>query len=115
MVGLSLYDLLMHHLIFVIGMWLEWWMGVTNIWWYNFWSGFGSDLTEWVTFGAAFGILYKHLNCHTDTCHRLAFRHIVDPDSGEHLRLCHKHHPRKNITPEHIADVAQRIEAQRQN
>jgi hypothetical protein len=99
----------MHHLISTVGLWFEWWTGIINIFWYNLWSGFVGDLTEWVTVGAGFGLLYRHFNCHTDGCKHLAFRHIVDPDSGEHLRLCRQHHPRKSITPEHIADVAHRI------
>lgn len=99
----------MHHLILTIGMWFEWWTGVTNIWWYNFWSGFGSDLTEWITFGTGGVLLYRHLNCHENSCRRLAFRRLTDPDTGEHLRLCNRHHPRKSVTPEHIADVHRRI------
>lgn len=106
----------MYHLILAIGMWIEWWTGVTNIWWYNWWSAFGSDLSEWVALFSALGLLYKSLHCHQDKCrykylpfHRLAFRHIDDPDTHEHFRLCHKHHPRKKVTAEHIADLSERI------
>lgn len=100
----------MHHVLLDIGLWFEWWTGIINVFWYNLWSGFGSDLTEWAALGSGAVILYRHLNCHIDGCRHLAFRHIVDPHSHEHLRLCREHHPRKTVTPEHIADVHQRIE-----
>lgn len=59
--------------------------------WYNFWSGFGSDLGE-VTLVAAIItpviVTYRHANCHVKGCPR-----IGKPVSGTPYRACHKHHP----------------------
>ena len=54
--------------------------------WYNFWSGFGSDLGELVIIGSLVG-LYKHHNCHVKGCWRIG-RHPVD---GTPYITCHKH------------------------
>jgi hypothetical protein len=84
---------------------------------YGVLSGAASDIGEVTLIGSAaagFVLLYRHLNCHMDhpkNCRRLAFRHLADPDTGEHLRFCRRHHPRKQVTAEHVADVAARIEA----
>lgn len=54
---------------------------------YNFWSGFGSDLGELtIVTGIVMGL--RHVNCHERGCWRLG--HTV-PESG--IRACHKHHP----------------------
>ena len=48
--------------------------------WYGFWSGFGSDLSEFALFGA----VLKMVNCHEKGCWRL----------GHHVNgtvVCHKH------------------------
>ena len=54
--------------------------------WYNFWSGFGSDLGEVVIIGSLIG-LYKHHNCPVKGCWRIG-RHQVD---GTPYKTCHKH------------------------
>lgn len=54
---------------------------------YNFWSGFGSDMTEFIVFAGA----AKIVNCHEKGCWRLGLRTTVEP-SGAHVRLCRKHH-----------------------
>jgi hypothetical protein len=54
--------------------------------WYNFWSGFGSDLGEIVIIGSIF-TLYKHNNCAVGRCWRIG-RHQVD---GTPYKTCHKH------------------------
>lgn len=51
--------------------------------WYNFWSGFGSDLG---IFGAVV-IYLRHQNCHKKGCPRLG-KHPY-----KHLKYCKKHHP----------------------
>ena len=51
---------------------------------YNFWSGFGSDLGE-VTLVVGVAALYKRYKC--QTCWRLA-HHQID---GTHYRVCHHH------------------------
>ncbi len=64
---------------------------------YNFWSGFGSDLTYLAILGAA----WRHLNCHAQGCWRLA-KHQVE---GTPYKTCRKHHPtvpNEGPTVEHI-------------
>jgi hypothetical protein len=54
--------------------------------WYNFWSGFGSDLGEIAIIGSLIG-LYKHHNCTVKGCPRIG-HHPVD---GTPYMTCHKH------------------------
>lgn len=55
---------------------------------YGFWSGFGSDLTEFVIVGGAVG-LYKHHNCAVPRCPRFARKHWTV--AGTPLKTCHHH------------------------
>lgn len=55
---------------------------------YGFWSGFGSDLTEFALVGGAVG-MYVHHNCAVPRCPRLARKHWQV--KGTPLRTCHKH------------------------
>lgn len=92
--------------------WVEWWTGADNPSGpeYGFWSGFGSDLTEFTAIAGGFGLAYRHLNCRQKGCGRLGIHNLVDPDTGEHIKVCRKHHPHHDdITAEHIANVAHRI------
>jgi hypothetical protein len=52
---------------------------------YNFWSGFGSDISEFTLLGLAIGVFHKH-NCHTRHCWRIG-RHNVGGTPW-----CNKHH-----------------------
>lgn len=52
--------------------------------WYNFWSGFGSDLGEAVIIGSLIG-LYQHHKC--STCWRIGHH----PVAGTPYKTCHKH------------------------
>jgi hypothetical protein len=54
---------------------------------YLFWSGFGSDLTEFAILGA----VWHHLNCHEPGCWRVGRRVTAGPD-GIHIRRCARHH-----------------------
>lgn len=54
---------------------------------YNFWSGFGSDITEFLVLASA----WKMLNCHEDGCWRLGTRTTVE-ENGHHYRRCRTHH-----------------------
>ncbi len=56
--------------------------------WYLFWSGIGSDITEFAVIGALFGMLRKH-NCHIRRCWRIG-RVSVD---GTPYVVCMRHHP----------------------
>jgi hypothetical protein len=52
--------------------------------WYNFWSGFGSDLGELVIIGAIIG-WYKRNKC--VNCWRFSHHDVAKT----HFRTCHKH------------------------
>ena len=77
---------------------------------YNFWSGFGSDLGE-VTLISAVGVgVYtgvRKVNCHTKGCWRIG-RH---PLEGTPYVLCRHHHPHVpsgGATHEHILEQYRR-------
>lgn len=77
---------------------------------YNFWSGFGSDLGE-ATLISAVGIgVYtgvRKVNCHTKGCWRIG-HHTLD---GTPYVLCRHHHPHvpsKGATHEHILEQYRR-------
>ena len=56
--------------------------------WYNFWSGFGSDLAEFSILLGLIAVYRKH-NCHVKRCWRLQ-HHVV---AGTPYVVCRKHHP----------------------
>jgi hypothetical protein len=70
---------------------------------YNFWSGFGSDLGE-ATLISAVGVgvytAVRKVNCHAKGCWRIG-RHPLD---GTPYILCRRHHP---LVPKHGASHAQ--------
>lgn len=75
--------------------------------WYNFWSGFGSDIAEVAILGGVIQLYRKH-NCHTTHCLRIAHHKFTDKATGTEYMLCKKHyrqvHPEvsKIVTIEHI-------------
>ena len=81
---------------------------------YNFWSGFGSDLGE-VTLISAVGIgVYtgvRKVNCHAKGCWRIG-HHPLD---GTPYVLCRHHHPHvpsRGATHEHILEQQRRHQEQ---
>jgi hypothetical protein len=56
--------------------------------WYLFWSGIGSDITELAIVGALVSVYRKHA-CHEPWCVRLG-RHPVE---GTPFAACRRHHP----------------------
>jgi len=59
---------------------------------YGFWSGFGSDLTEFGIIGViATGVyqLVRKFNCHEPGCWRVG----THPAAGGQFLLCYRHHP----------------------
>jgi hypothetical protein len=79
---------------------------------YNFWSGFGSDLGE-ATLISAVGVgLYtglRKVNCHTRGCWRIG-KHQLD---GTPYVLCRHHHPgvpSKGASHEHILEQHRRYQ-----
>lgn len=74
--------------------WLAHWLGLLNASGpiYSFWSGFGSDLTEFALLVGAVG-LYKHHNCAWKGCPRFARKHWQV--KGTPLRTCHHHATRQ--------------------
>jgi len=59
---------------------------------YNFWSGFGSDLGE-ITLLTGLLVVAKHVNCHEPGCWRLTAHKMKDPATNVEYKQCHKHHP----------------------
>lgn len=55
---------------------------------YNFWSGFGSDITELALVVGLLGLYHRH-NCAVPKCPRLARKHWEV--KGTPLRTCHHH------------------------
>ena len=75
--------------------------------WYNFWSGFGSDLTEFAIIGSL-AVGMKHLNCHVKGCWRVGNH----PLEGTPYKVCRKHHPDiPNKAPTHEQILAHYAEA----
>jgi hypothetical protein len=78
----------------VVGHWLQVHTGTVNETgpYYGFWSGFGSDLTEFAIIGtiatAAYQ-LFKKYNCHYPGCWRVGNH----PAAGGQFSLCYRHHP----------------------
>jgi hypothetical protein len=59
---------------------------------YGFWSGFGSDLTEFGIIGVITTGIYqlvKRYNCHEPGCWRVG----THPAAGGQFHLCYRHHP----------------------
>jgi hypothetical protein len=56
---------------------------------YGFWSGFGSDLSEFALFGLLIG-LYKHHNCAVPQCPRIAHKKYEIKETKQYV--CRKHH-----------------------
>ena len=78
----------------VAGHWLQVHTGTVNEPgpYYGFWSGFGSDLTEFAIIGTiATGVyqLIKKYNCHHPGCWRVGNH----PAAGGQFSLCYRHHP----------------------
>jgi len=78
----------------LVGHWLEVHTGTVNEPgpYYGFWSGFGSDLTEFAIIGTiATGVyqLVKKYNCHQPGCWRVG----NNPAAARQFSLCYRHHP----------------------
>lgn len=61
---------------------------------YGFWSGFGSDIGEYVIAGSIWHGLYmhwRHINCKEPRCWRIG--HFEFEAEGVHYKACHIHHP----------------------
>ena len=78
----------------VVADWLQVHTGIVNETgpYYGFWSGFGSDLTEFGIIGAvatAAYQLFKKYNCHHPGCWRVGNHQAA----GGQFSLCYRHHP----------------------
>lgn len=58
---------------------------------YLFWSGLGSDITEFIVLGG----IWKAMNCHEYRCLRIGTKTTVEPN-GHHYRRCTKHHKERH-------------------
>ena len=75
--------------------------------WYGFWSGFGSDLTEFAILGGLIQFV-RHQNCHVKGCWFWG-----KPIEGTAFRACWKHHPdhpgdSRNISEGQLREVAEK-------
>ena len=78
----------------LVGHWLQVHTGTVNETgpYYGFWSGFGSDLTEFGLIGAIATAVYqlvRKYNCHEPGCWRVGNH----PAAGGQFSLCYLHHP----------------------
>jgi len=78
----------------LVGHWLQVHTGIANESgpYYGFWSGFGSDLTEFGVIGAIATAVYqlvKKYNCHEPGCWRVGNH----PAADGQFSLCYLHHP----------------------
>jgi hypothetical protein len=69
---------------------------------YGFWSGFGSDLSEFALVGALAGLLRKH-NCHVRGCPRIGRHHV----EGTQYVVCGHHSPTGAPTHQDVIDAHQ--------
>jgi hypothetical protein len=89
---------------------VAWWilhvLGVDNLSgpWYGFWSGIGSDITEFAIVGGIFSLYWKH-TCHVQRCWRLG-RHPVE-NTG--YVVCRRHHPNGAPTHEDVLAASRPI------
>ncbi len=87
--------------------WLLHVLGVTPLqpsYWYNWWSGAGSDIGELAIAGALVSVYRKH-NCGVRWCWRVGRHDFADPSTGLTHVLCRRHHPAhpgRPVTAAHI-------------
>lgn len=83
------------HLLFHLRHWLAEHVGIgtdkTAIYWYSFWSGFGSDIGEATLIGGAIVLIRNH-NCEVHGCKHVGRLYEYDMDGVKH-RVCKRHHP----------------------
>lgn len=75
--------------------------------WELFWSGFGSDISQFALVGAIVEFYRRH-TCHVDTP-RFCWRPGTHPVVGTPFKACKKHHPGvpDKISAAHIAAAHQ--------
>lgn len=61
--------------------------------WYNFWSGFGSDVQEFAILGAMIAG-YRKINCHYNGCPRIG---RFPANEGGNWHYCKVHHNTNGI------------------
>lgn len=72
--------------------------------WYNFWSGFGSDLAIFASvFAVSYNTFRKH-NCHVKGCWRIG----LHPVRGTDHIVCRKHHPNDSPSASDVIDDYQK-------
>lgn len=81
--------------------WLAHILGLDNAsgHWYLFWSGIGSDITEFGIVVGLVALVRKH-QCHVDRCWRIG-RH---PVGGTAYIVCRKHHPASGLSYAQVLD-----------
>lgn len=59
---------------------------------YNFWSGFGGDVTIIASLLTAPIIAFRRHNCHVKRCWRIGHHDYTD-NLGVTFKMCRRHHP----------------------
>lgn len=87
--------------------WIAYWTGSANypgiVHNYNFFSGFGSDLSEITLVFAIFSLIahsYRVHNCEVTGCWRIG-RH----DTAANHTVCRKHHPDDKLTAKDVMEA----------
>jgi hypothetical protein len=91
--------------------WAYWFFGLDNGSGskYMFWSGIGSDITEFAVVGALLSLLRKH-NCEAHRCWRIGRHEWTDPATGISHKLCRRHHPLGPLTVAGIAESEESVQ-----
>lgn len=78
---------------------------------YNFWSGFGSDLGEVTLLSLIIGG-YRHVNCHTKGCPRIGHYEVeINGQKYKICRACHRRAGQTVLTTEHLDQHQERTAA----
>lgn len=91
-----------------VAYWLAHIAGIDNLSgpWYGFWSGLGSDVTEFAIVGGLVSMYVRH-TCHVQGCWRLAHRAVA----GTSYSACRRHHPEPAPTHARLLEMHRQAKA----
>src|SRR6266700_548664 len=76
--------------------------------WYGFWSGFGSDITEFGLLGVAVA-WYRRNNCEIHKCKRIGRHEFFDHEKNVTHHLCRSHHPDNYLTHARVLRLHRKV------